>query len=256
MFKKAAVLVVSCGALLSGCGTDVQSENEEIVSNLIEAGYQADDIMIVDDTVFAGRDGHVTLEASREMLQTGQGSEEQYRTNNLVGTSVTKICINPTSTFNSYSRLSQGLDLAISNYNSLGLRITFARGPTTGCTANIAAKTMSGTGGSAGFPSGGKPYGTINIGTGLQSYSVDVNEHVITHELGHTIGFRHSDYYNRSISCGGSATNEGSAGVGAVLIPGTPSTAVVGGSVMNSCFRSTESGEWTSSDITALNYLY
>ena len=86
----------------------------------------------------------------------------------------------------------------------------FARGPTTGCSANIAAKTMSGTGGSAGFPSGGNPYGTINIGTGLQSYSNDVNEHVITHELGHTIGFRHSDYYNRSISCG-SGGNEGSA---------------------------------------------
>ena len=34
MFKKAAVLVASCGALLSGCGTDVQSENEQIIANL------------------------------------------------------------------------------------------------------------------------------------------------------------------------------------------------------------------------------
>ena len=85
---------------------------------------------------------------------------------------------------------------------------------------------------------------------------MDVNEHVITHELGHTIGFRHSDYYNRAISCGGAASNEGAAGVGAILIPGTPSTATVGGSIMNSCFRSTETGELTSSDITALNYLY
>jgi hypothetical protein len=83
-----------------------------------------------------------------------------------------------------------------------------------------------------------------------------VNEHVISHELGHCIGFRHSDYYNRAISCGGSASNEGTAGVGANLIPGTPSTAVVGGSIMNACFRSTETGEWTSSDVTALNYLY
>ena len=94
------------------------------------------------------------------------------------------------------------------------------------------------------------------VGTGLNSYSVDVNEHVITHELGHAIGFRHSDYYNRSISCGGSATNEGTAGVGAILIPGTPSTATSGGSVMNSCFSSSSTGTWTSSDRTALNYLY
>jgi hypothetical protein len=257
MFKKAAVLVASCGALLTGCGVDPQAENEQIISNLIQAGFPADDIKVVDGLVYVGNDAEVNLQASEEMLQTDPTStEEQYRTTNLVGTGVTKICVNPTSTFNSYSRLSQGLDLAIANYNALGLRITFARGPTTGCTANIAAKTMSGTGGSAGFPSGGLPYNTINIGTGLQNYSVDVNEHVITHELGHTIGFRHSDYYNRSISCGGSATNEGSAGVGAIHISGTPTTATVGGSVMNSCFRSTESGEWTSSDITALNALY
>jgi hypothetical protein len=82
-----------------------------------------------------------------------------------------------------------------------------------------------------------------------------VNEHVITHELGHTVGFRHSDYYNRAISCG-SGGNEGSAGVGAIHIPGTPTGAVVGGSVMNSCFRSSENGEFTSSDRTALTTLY
>ncbi len=248
-------MALLAGVALVGCGVDTDAENQEIVSNLLKVGYQADDIKIVDGMVYAGNDAHVTYEASLEMLQT-DGSAEQYRTNNLVGTAVTKICINPTSTFNSYARLSQGLDLAIANYNALGLRIFFARGPTTGCTANIAAKTMSGSGGSAGFPSGGYPYNTINIGTGLNSYSVDVNEHVITHELGHAIGFRHSDYYNRAISCGGAYSNEGASTVGAVLIPGTPSTAVVGGSVMNACFRSTETGEWTSSDKTALYYLY
>ncbi len=256
MFKKMA-LVVSCGAVMVGCGADLQSENQEIISNLVKAGFPADDIMVVDETVYVGRDAHVTLEASREMLQTGKETAEQYRTTNLVNTSsVKKICINPTSTFNSYTRLSQGLDLAIQNYNQLGLAFTMARGPTTGCNANITATITTGAGGSAGFPSGGLPYNTINIGTGLNTYSVDVNEHVITHELGHAIGFRHSDYYNRSISCGGSASNEGTAGVGATVIPGTPSTTTVGASIMNACFRSTETGEWTSTDITALNYLY
>jgi hypothetical protein len=190
------------------------------------------------------------------MLQGDGETLEQYRTTNLVGTSVTKICIVPTSQFNSYSRLSEGLDLAIENYNSQGLRITFARGSASDCTATISAKTTSGVGGSSGFPKGGKPYGTLNIGVGLQSYSVDVNEHVITHEIGHTIGFRHTDYYDRSISCGGAATNEGASNVGAIHIPGTPTTASRGGSVMNSCFGSNETGEWSSSDRTALDYLY
>ena len=103
MFKKAAVLVVSCGVLLTGCGTgaDPQSENEEIISNLTKAGYMADEILVADGAVYVERDLHVTLEASREMIQRGEGSKEQYATTNLVGSSVRKICINPTSAFNS-----------------------------------------------------------------------------------------------------------------------------------------------------------
>jgi hypothetical protein len=256
MFKKAAVLVVSCGALISGCGTDLQSENEEIIANLVDAGFPRSDIMVADDgNVYTGLDAHVTLAASREMLEQPKETQEQYRTTNLVGSGVSKICVVPTSQFNSYSRLSAGLDLAIANYNGLGLRLTFVRGSFADCDATINARTTTGTGGSAGFPSGGKPYGTINIGIGLQNYSDDVSEHVITHELGHCIGFRHSDYYDRSISCG-SGGNEGSGSVGAIHIPGTPTDARVGGSIMNSCFRSTESGEWSSSDKTALDYLY
>ncbi len=249
MFKKAAVFAVSCGAVLMGCGADLESENQEIISNLIEGGYSVDDIMVVEGAVYLERDIHVTLQASRERLQRGEGTAEQYATTNLVSSSVKKICINPTSTFNSYSRLSQGLDLAIANYNALGLSFTMARGPTTGCQANITARTMSGAGGSAGFPSGGLPYSSINIGTALQSYSVDVNEHVITHELGHAIGLLHSDLYNSS--CGGSGVP---GGVGAILIPGTPASDPQ--SLMNACFSASATGEFSYYDKVALNYLY
>ncbi len=44
--------------------------------------------------------------------------------------------------------------------------------------------------------------------------------------------------------------------MGANLIPGTPSTAVLNGSVFNSCYNSGSTGVFTSSDVTALNYLY
>src|SRR5687767_13230080 len=125
MFTRAIVLAVSCSALLLGCSAE-QEESQEIIDNLVEAGFPVDDIMVVDGKVYTGRDAEVTLEASREMLEVGILSEEQYRTTNLVGTGVTKICVNPTASFNSFSRLSSGLTNAIANYNALGLRITFA----------------------------------------------------------------------------------------------------------------------------------
>jgi hypothetical protein len=255
MFKRAAVVVVSCGAVLAGCDTGPQVENEEIISNLVEAGFPADTITVVDDDVYVGSDARVSLEASREMLQHGEGSAEQYRTTNLVSKSLTKICVNPSASFSTYGRLIQGLDLAIENFNALGLCFSLARGPTTGCSANITAQTIAGTGGNSGFPSGGRPYGTISIGSGLNTASVDMVEYVITHELGHAFGFRHSDYYFQAISCN-TGSNEGTAGVGAIHIPGTPTTAYTGGSIMNACRRATESGEFTSTDITALKYLY
>ncbi|MEL7222002.1 MAG: M57 family metalloprotease, partial [Bacteroidota bacterium] len=68
--------------------------------------------------------------------------------------------------------------------------------------------------------------------------------------------FRHTDYFNRSISCS-SGGNEGSGGVGAIHIPGTPTTNVNGTtSLMLACFNSGVDGEFTGSDRTALNFLY
>ncbi|MFP2958432.1 M57 family metalloprotease [Myxococcus sp. 1LA] len=256
MFKRAAVVAVSCGALLAGCGSTASANTDEVISNLVEAGFPAEDILVADGAVYVGGDAHVSLEASREMLSSGEGSHELHRTTNIVGPNVTVICVNPTAAFRSYSRLIQGLELALANYNALGLRIRFILGATTGCHATITAETMTGAGGSAGYPSNGLPYGRINIGTGLNSYSLDMVEHVITHELGHTIGLRHTDYYNPRISCGTIGPGpEGVGSVGAIQIPGTPPP-TPGGSLMNTCIPPDTDGEFTPSDIVGLNFIY
>ncbi|NVJ21598.1 protease B [Myxococcus sp. AM011] len=259
MFKQAAVLAVTGVAWLVGCGgMDPRMENEEIISNLIEAGYPARDIRVIDEAVFVGGDTRVTLQASREMLQAPPGSAEQYSSTNVVGPGVTKICINPTAGYNSYSNLSQGLDLAIANYNELGLRFTFVRGSTIGCSATIVAAISIKENNWADFPSFGLPGGSINMLPALDTYNLDINEHIITHELGHTLGLRHTDYYNTSISCLRPYPDPESdpENVGAIHIPGTPTTAVYDGSVMNACSNLGSTGEFTSTDATALRALY
>ncbi len=246
------IVVAMIAAWVSGCAAH-QDDTQETIDNLVQAGFRADDIQVVGGVVYVGRDAEVSLAASREMLQAGDSSQEQYRTTNLINTSLSKICIDAPGFTGVFST---ALDLAIQNYEEQPLTFAMARTPSSGCSFTIDAVIQPGlVGGSAGFPSGGLPFGTITIGGGLSTFSVDTIEHVITHEIGHTIGFRHSDFFNRSISCG-SGGNEGDAGVGAIHIPGTPTGATVGGSVMNSCFRTSETGELTASDVTALTALY
>jgi hypothetical protein len=243
---------------------ELDDVTEEIVENLRLAGNPEREIEVREDgSVWVGGDAVVSLGASREMIglssreQRGDGDEHfrQYRTNNLLGPGIGLICIDGSAYTGT---MSTALDAAIANYTNLDLSFEMVRtnGFDAGCDAEIVARLTTGTGGVAGFPAGGTPYHEFYAGTGL-SGSVPVATHVITHELGHCIGFRHTDYYNRNISCppelGG---NEGDAGVGAVHIPGTPTGAVWDGSVMNACGHWGSTGVFTASDVTALVELY
>jgi Dual-action HEIGH metallo-peptidase len=245
---------------------DADAELAEIVENLKEAGYPEREIAVDDDgVVMVGGDAVVTLGASREMVgltrrgdeaQDDDASFRQYRTTNVISTAIDIICVNGAA-FAGDAVLSAGLDAAIARYNAQNLSFDMTRtsGPAGGCDVVINGVLAGGSGGSAGFPVGGLPYQTINIGSGVAGYGVAVAGHVIEHELGHCIGFRHSDFYNRAISCG-SGGDEGGAGIGAVHIPNTPTDAVFDGSVMNSCFNGGSTGVFTAEDLDALHQLY
>jgi hypothetical protein len=60
---------------------------------------------------------------------------------------------------------------------------------------------------------------------------------------------------NRAYSCGGTPVNEGDGGVGAILIPGTPSNPDPN-SWMLACISNLQNRPFNANDKVALNYLY
>ncbi|TCD25081.1 protease [Pedobacter psychrodurus] len=220
----------------------------------IDEGYLVEgDILLTDDNLAEPSTG-----ANLNIAET-----EQYRTTNLVKSLPRVITVSVTNLPQVYS---DAVNTMISRYNSLGLRITFQRA-SAGTTGNINVvgfnEGPSGgfiTLGSAGFPtSSGQPFNQIRMNTNAAAYGANPNllylASVIQHEVGHCIGFRHTDYMNRAFSCGASgAGNEGASNVGAVRIPGTPS-APDAASFMLACSNG-GNRTFNANDVIAVNYLY
>jgi predicted Zn-dependent protease with MMP-like domain len=192
-------------------------------------------------------------------------SEEQYQTFNLVNaTHYGTIGIElDNSSPQHQDVLSAALDEAISRYNAENLSIQFFR--ETGNRPDITMYTFYQVGnllGSSGFPSkSGRPYRQVqlnayNFSTSTDATNVNFIATIMAHELGHCIGFRHTDYMDRGYSCniGGNEGQE-TTGVGAVWIPGTP-TGPDPDSWMLACISAGTNRPFNSNDKIALAYLY
>lgn len=259
--------ITTLGALFLVLGFSGCQENPEVaqqsdisketLDKIYQMGFGTKEVQRVDNGYLVEGDIFLTeasLNDQHDPKFLRVGETEQYRTTNLVAASAY-----PTITVSISSKLPASyiaaLDEAIARYNAENLTIKFKRVSGTG---NINLTVGNGSYlASAGFPtSGGAPYNEVKVNfrsIGNQPQATVAS--IIAHEIGHCIGFRHTDYMDRSYSCGGSTANEGASTVGAIHISGTPTTADPN-SFMLACIGAGMNRPFNRNDKTALAYLY
>ncbi|MFA0961185.1 M57 family metalloprotease [Roseivirga sp. BDSF3-8] len=267
-----AMFALIAGVFLFSCSQtteeEVQPQNEvspEVLDQLSQLGFNVNDngtykidngYIVEGDILLTEADLAGKLNAS--LVPTA--AEEQYHTDFLVTGLPRTIDVFVSTSFS--SKYFTAVDAAISRYNAESLRLSFRR-VTSSSGADISIKpspwyySWYGILGSAGFPtSAGNPHNEILLTRAYYDGVSDIGAltTTIAHEMGHCIGFRHTDYFDRSYSCGGSTNNEGDGGVGANHIPGTPTGASVR-SWMLACSDGTDR-PFNSADKTALAYVY
>jgi len=207
-------------------------------------GYIAEGDIFLDDAI---------LNSVPDQQSIVVAGVEHYRTTNLVTGLPRTIRVRYAG---SYTSISNAINAAIARYNARGLLLTFLRVTSS---PNITIYDVSGVSyiASAGFPSGGNPYSQILFNVAYSGWVANTLTSVLAHEMGHCIGMRHTDLACREYSCGGAHYNEGSAGVGAIWIPGTPTACNADpSSWMLACIGNGVNRPFNANDKVALNYLY
>ncbi|WP_378183468.1 M57 family metalloprotease [Aquimarina sp. SS2-1] len=186
-------------------------------------------------------------------------SQKLYRTNNLVRVPSSGQRVITVRGRSLSSNLRRGLRRAVANYNNLNLRfrleLSFGNN-NGGRDIVVFSNSSNGQGGVAGFPRNGNPFNRVEIDGGSTTLPIGAIEHLMTHELGHCFGLRHSDFGTRSSCPPFLQGNEGAGSIGAVFIPGTDPSSNSQASVMRACFRINESGNFFRQDRVGLRRLY
>jgi hypothetical protein len=271
--KKILSLAVLAATLFSCQKQEAPAVNEPISQDVLaaigKAGFSTEGVIreeggyIVEGDIFID-DNHLRTQpqwGTHYVVET-----EQFRTTNLVSVSGSRtITVSIDSRMpNAYKGSSGYVQQAIDRYNAENLSLKFQL-VSSGGNINIVNANGSYLA-SAGFPTAsGDPFNQVKVNTrSLNGQPAETIASVLAHEMGHCIGFRHTDYMDRSISCGGSTSNEGESTVGAIWIQDTPQTAaqvreaIANGdrSFMLACISSGANRPFTASDRLALNALY
>ncbi|WP_126974197.1 M57 family metalloprotease [Gynurincola endophyticus] len=253
-----SLIMVSCQKDQVKTDASIDEVSQDVIELIAALGFKTNDIQKVPEGYLVEGDIIITDEDLRNGIGSGSelvvGDSEHYRTTNVVTGLPRNITIRVNSSLpTSYVTATNA---AIARYNALGLRLTFTRVTSGGNIVINPAPSTATYLASAGFPIGGNPHANINVNRNyLDVWVANTVTSIIAHEIGHCIGLRHTDYMDRSYSCGGAYYNEGAAGVGAIHIPGTP-TGPDANSWMLACIGNGVNRPFTANDIIALRFLY
>jgi len=275
LLLKMGVCILCASSLLTACtknnnqGADKKADqtaqiSAEVSSKITALGFSTDNMRKVGDNYLVEGDILLTpanLSEASTSPTLRIAETEQYRTTNLVKNLPRTITVSVSNLPTVYATAAAN---AVARYNALNLTLKFQMVSSGGNIQLIGFDEGPSGGyitlGSSGFPtSSGNPYSQIQMNTNPAAYGANPDlgyvTSVIQHEMGHCIGFRHTDYFNRALSCGGQRSNEGAAGIGAVHIPGTPTKTFDAGSFMLACSSGTDR-TFNPNDVIALDYLY
>ncbi|CAM1367086.1 conserved exported hypothetical protein [Tenacibaculum sediminilitoris] len=277
MFTLALTVLSSCSNNEQENLNEIQNSKEipqEVIQKMKEINLNTDYVKAVSFKNLNGVveniyevESDVTI-SHEELMKTGNQDSnkagKQYRTYNLVSSPSSIRVVGYTGGYNALSTTAQrSLRYAVDNYNSLNstINMNLVFGTQFNDSDIVVYKTnpsdvpADGIRGRAEFPrSNGLPGHWVRINEGANNSSDDqIVEGLITHEIGHAMGLRHTDWDTRQ-SCRQSGETAGS--IGAVYIPGTAGASNDPASIMNSCFPGWVQGELSNYDKIALEYLY
>jgi hypothetical protein len=233
-------------------GAAPESENAALARQVAALGFRAD--MIEDHGDYVLVEGDIYLSKTQlravPLLPGGDpmAPKLQYRTTNLVtSANVRDVVVNVSGLASQPAWQTAARD-AMTHWNGTGSNVQMTEGTSAVDITVATTCTSSNVAAYASFPSGGNVGPTIYVNTCF-AYSTSSAQkvHNMVHELGHTLGFRHSNYTQQGESAGTE---------GAVHIYGTPTSGNATGSVMNGGTALNSWAGFAASDLTAVRAIY